>query len=174
MCSCCGRGVRWFCVDDTDFDGPADSSAGTTPGYGGAVSEGNDGPTPRRIPAVGAVIHDDAGRILLVLRRHDPQAGYWSIPGGKVDHGESLADAVIREVREETGLVVEVGREAWVVDIPAGEGRIFEVHDFMAEWVGGSLTAGDDAADAQWFTFAEMAEIPVVDGLVDYLRRYRS
>lgn len=44
----------------------------------------------------------------------------------------------------------------------------------MAEWVGGSLTAGDDAADAQWFTFAEMAEIPVVDGLVDYLRRYRS
>ena len=59
--------------------------------------------------AVGAVVHDEQGRLLLVLRGREPAAGVWSIPGGKVEPGEARESAVEREVLEETGLVVEVG-----------------------------------------------------------------
>ena len=91
----------------------------------------------RRVVAVGAVIVDDAGRILLVLRKNEPQAGYWSLPGGKVEPGETAVDAVVREVAEETGLQIDVLERAWVVEIPyrGGTGTddiVFEVHDFRA------------------------------------------
>jgi len=64
----------------------------------------------RPFVGVGAVIVDGAGRVLLVKRRFEPLAGQWSLPGGAVDVGETLAACVIREMREETGLDVEVGR----------------------------------------------------------------
>ncbi|MFW0795702.1 NUDIX domain-containing protein [Gordonia sp. CPCC 205515] len=142
----------------------------------------------QRILGVGAIIFDDADRLLLVLRGREPQAGRWSIPGGKVEPGESLSEAVIREVLEETGLTVTVGVEAWVVDIPAGAGSgasgpnrvgpsssgevIYEVHDFVAEVVAGTLCAGDDAADACWAGPEELAALPLTDGLVEHLRRH--
>ncbi|ACY20634.1 NUDIX hydrolase [Gordonia bronchialis DSM 43247] len=128
----------------------------------------------RRVVAVGAVIVDDAGRILLVLRKNEPQAGYWSLPGGKVEPGETAVDAVVREVAEETGLQIDVLERAWVVEIPyrGGTGTddiVFEVHDFRAGVRSGTLRAGDDAADAAWFAPAELTSIPVTARLLDFL-----
>jgi len=77
--------------------------------------------------AASAVITDDAGRVLLVLRGTEPEKGRWSVPGGSVESGETLAEAAAREAFEETGLRVSVGRELWCVTIPAGDGRVFEV-----------------------------------------------
>lgn len=86
-----------------------------------------------RVVAVGALITDESGRILLILRRNEPSAGHWSLPGGRVEPGESLERAVIREVEEETGLRVTVGEPAIQLEIPVGDGRVYEVHDFRAE-----------------------------------------
>ena len=102
------------------------------------------------IESVGIVIWDDAGRILLVQRGHEPQAGLWTIPGGRVEPGESLEQAASREALEETGLEVAVGAEIYRVRIPGGDDRVFDVHDFEARVVGGEMRAGDDAADVRW------------------------
>lgn len=123
----------------------------------------------KRILAASVIIRDDLGRVLLVLRGREPAKGRWSVPGGKVEPGESLAEAAVREAYEETGLHVEIGAQLWVVDIPAGEGRVFEVHDFAATVVGGELTPGDDADDARWFSGDEIDLVPLTDGLRGYL-----
>lgn len=128
-------------------------------------------PARRRIPAVGAVVHDGAGRILLVQRGHEPQAGLWTVPGGKVEQGETYRQAVAREMLEETGIEIDVADEAWIVDIPTGSGGVFEVHDFVATPRTTDIAAGDDAADAGWFSRDAMAALPVTPGLVDHLRR---
>lgn len=129
-------------------------------------------PQPPRIPAVGAIVRDGTGRFLLVQRAHDPQAGLWTVPGGKVEPGESLQAAAIREIAEETGVVIEVGHEAWTVDIPDGRGAIFEVHDFVATPLTTDVSAGDDAADAGWFTTEQMRALPLTPGLIEYLDRH--
>ncbi|MDY6808859.1 MAG: NUDIX hydrolase [Actinomycetota bacterium] len=125
----------------------------------------------RRIIGVGAIVWDDADRLLLVQRAHPPQAGRWTVPGGKVEAGESLEAAVAREVLEETGLHIEVGEKAWVVDIPA-DAVVFEVHDFVAEVRSGTLQAGDDAADARWVPVPELGDLPLTHGLLAHLSRY--
>ncbi|WP_439032034.1 NUDIX hydrolase [Gordonia terrae] len=124
-----------------------------------------------RVVAVGALITDDDGRILLILRRNEPSAGHWSLPGGKVEPGETLEEAVVREVQEETGLIVEVGEPAVQLEIPVGDGRVYEVYDFRAEIRAGTLRPGDDAADAAYFTPAQVREAKVTDRLVDYLEQ---
>lgn len=126
-------------------------------------------PTVPRIRCVGAVVHDGAGRILLVRRANPPGAGLWSIPGGKVEPGEDDAAAVAREVAEETGLRVEPGAALGSVERPAPGGGIFVIADLVCRVTGGTLAAGDDAADAGWFAAAELATLPVVPGLVEAL-----
>lgn len=121
--------------------------------------------------AASAVITDDAGRVLLVLRGTEPEKGRWSVPGGSVEPGETLAEAAAREAFEETGLRVKVLDELWCVTIPAGDGRVFEVHDFAATVTGGELAPGDDADDARWVTPAELDQLPLTTNLADYLRR---
>lgn len=123
------------------------------------------------VPAAGVVVCDDAGRVLLVQRSHDPERGRWTVPGGKAEPGESTRDAAARETLEETGLVVEVGVWLWSVRIPAGDGRVFEVHDYEARVTGGELAAADDAADAGWFAADELAALPLTSDLLHYLRR---
>ncbi|MBA4609080.1 NUDIX hydrolase [Aeromicrobium sp. Marseille-Q0843] len=122
------------------------------------------------VPAAGAVVVDD-GRILLVRRGREPGRGLWSVPGGRVEPGESLEAACAREVLEETGLTVTVGPELWVVRLPTGDGREFEIHDFAATVTGGALLAGDDADEAAWFPLGELGTLPLVDSLLDHLRR---
>jgi mutator protein MutT len=120
--------------------------------------------------AVGAIIVDD-GRILLVQRGNEPGRGLWSVPGGRVEPGEQLRQAVVREVREETGLAVIVGDLAGHVE-RIGEDYHLVILDFFAGPVerNRELTAGDDAADARWVPFADVAGLDLVDGLLDFLR----
>ena len=124
-----------------------------------------------RVLAAGAVIVDGHGRVLLVQRGHEPEKGRWSVPGGHVEAGESFAQAARREVLEETGLHVEIGRELWAVEVPYGEYGVFEIHDFAATVVGGTLCAGDDADAVRWASDAQLDEIPMTKGLAVYLRR---
>jgi 8-oxo-dGTP diphosphatase len=115
---------------------------------------------------VGAVLLDEGGRLLLVQRANPPAAGCWSVPGGRVEHGETLPEAVAREVAEETGLQVTIGRQLGVVEVAGG----YRVHDFAATVTGGVLTPGDDALDVRWCTCDEVAALPTTPGLVLELR----
>lgn len=131
-----------------------------------------------RVLAAGAVVKDRDGRFLLVLRGDEPQAGRWTIPGGKLEPGESLAEAAAREVLEETGLVVRVLREVGCLDSPTADGRTFEIHDFVAEPLAAATdtgiqpVAGDDAADARWFMVDELRGLPLTRGLIEYLTEF--
>ena len=124
----------------------------------------------RTVLAAGAVVRGADGRFLLVQRANPPEAGRWTLPGGRVEPGESPAAAAAREVAEETGLDVAVGREWLGLDRPAGPGVVFEIHDFVAEPLGGTLRAGDDAADAGWFTPGELGRLPLTTDLFGYLQ----
>jgi ADP-ribose pyrophosphatase YjhB (NUDIX family) len=122
------------------------------------------------IPCIGAVVFDDAGRLLLVKRANPPAQGLWSLPGGRQEPGESAGEGVVREVREETGLVVKVDREVGTVIRQAPSGDDYVIRDFVCVINGDSpLQAADDAADAAFFTMAELAELPTSEGLVEAL-----
>jgi len=123
--------------------------------------------------AVGAIVFDEAGRVLLVERGRPPGVGLWSVPGGKLEYGETLAQAVAREVREETGLVVEVGALACVVE-RMGDDHHYVILDYMARVIGGVLAAADDVRAARFVDEAELATLPVTDGLLDVLARART
>lgn len=110
------------------------------------------------MPCVGAVITDDQGRLLLILRGHEPGQGLWSIPGGRIEPGETDQQAVIREVREETGLEVTCGRLLGSAELPGLAGAVVEIRDYLAELRPDgpvSPVAGDDAAAVRWVTPAE-------------------
>lgn len=123
------------------------------------------------MPCVGAVILDDDGRLLVVRRRHPPSQDLWSLPGGRVEPGESLIDAVKREVFEETGLAVSVGDVVGVVEIPAGGDVVYDVTDFAATVVGDPavLLAGDDATDVAWVTRDDLGSLACSPGLAETL-----
>jgi 8-oxo-dGTP diphosphatase len=135
--------------------------------------------TAHVVPCVGAVIKDGAGRLLLIRRGHEPGKGLWSIPGGRIEAGESDAAALVREVREETGLIVTPGRLVGSVRRPAGgggpdglDGGVLDIRDYAAIIIGGVLVAGDDADDAVWAGPAELDTLPLTDGLLDALRSW--
>jgi acetyl-CoA carboxylase carboxyl transferase subunit beta len=123
------------------------------------------------IPSVGAVIVDE-GRILVVLRGGGAHAGEWAVPGGRQQYGETMDEAVRREVREETGLEIEVGDPLWIGDIiddsdpPSFH---YAVVDFAAFVIGGELLAGDDAADVRWVDLGEVRELPLTPTMFELL-----
>ncbi|HEX4453065.1 MAG TPA: NUDIX hydrolase [Kofleriaceae bacterium] len=125
---------------------------------------------PRPTVAVGAFVRDEAGRVLVVQRGAPPGAGLWSVPGGKQEPGETLAQAVAREVREETGLVVEVGALACVVE-RIGDDFHYVIVDYRARVVGGELRASSDASAAKYVTLEELAAMPHTDGLLEALAK---
>jgi ADP-ribose pyrophosphatase YjhB (NUDIX family) len=97
-------------------------------------------------------------RLLLVRRGRPPEPGHWAVPGGKVRLGERMTAAVRREVREETGLSVEVGAVLWAGE-SIGPGVPPEWHyclvDFEARLLGGEASPADDALEVGWFTLEE-------------------
>lgn len=123
----------------------------------------------RRVACVGAIITDGDGRLLLIRRGHAPEAGRWSIPGGRIEPGESDRQALVREVREETGLTVTAGELAGTVERPAPGGVVLDIRDYTATVAGGSLRPGDDAADARWVSRPELAGLPLTRGLLTAL-----
>lgn len=123
--------------------------------------------------AVGAIVFDEAGRVLLVERGRPPGVGLWTVPGGRVERGEKLAEAVAREVREETGLEVEVGELAAVVE-RMGDDHHFVILDYVARVTGGALAAGDDARAAKFVDDTELAHLPTTEGLLPILERARA
>lgn len=114
---------------------------------------------PAVVPCVGAVVHDDAGRLLLVRRRNEPARGRWSLPGGRVEPGEDDATAVRREVLEETGLDVVVGAWVGTVQRDAPDGRVYDIRDYACALMGGRLRAGDDASAARFVDRAGLREL---------------
>ena len=121
------------------------------------------------IPCVGAIVADGQGRLLMIKRGHEPGAGLWSIPGGRIEPGETDAEAVVREMIEETGLTVEVGRLIGRVQRPGLNGAVIDIRDYAATVTGGTLRAGDDAADARWVASGDLESLDITDGLIDAL-----
>jgi 8-oxo-dGTP diphosphatase len=119
------------------------------------------------VPCVGAVVHDTRGRLLLIRRGHAPSAGRWSVPGGRMEADESEAEAVVREVAEETGLQVRPDRVLGRVRI-AGDGVVFTVTDWSCTLVQQDQqpVAGDDAADVAWVDAAGLATLDMAPGVI--------
>ena len=122
----------------------------------------------QRVPCVGAIITDPAGRLLLIQRGHEPEAGRWSLPGGRIEPGESDQQALVREVREETGLQVTPGRLVGVVERP-WPGGVLVIRDYAARVIGGDLTPGDDAAAARWVSLPGFGGLALTTGLEEVL-----
>jgi ADP-ribose pyrophosphatase YjhB (NUDIX family) len=128
------------------------------------------------VPAASAIVVDDAGRILLHRRTDN---ALWSIPGGAMEIGESIAETVVREVREETGLEVEFERlvgiysnPRHVVEYADGEVRQQFSVCFACRLVGGQVATGDESSEVGFFTLAEIGAMPVHDSIRLRIRHY--
>ncbi len=128
-----------------------------------------DAPPGVPVLAVGAVVRRDDD-LLLIRRGREPAAGEWSIPGGRVRRGELLAAAVVRELREETGLVGVCGHLIdWVERL--GAGYHYVILDFHVTLLDNDVdpVAGDDASEVRWVPVYDVAEMHLVEGLAEFL-----
>jgi 8-oxo-dGTP diphosphatase len=124
------------------------------------------------VAAVGAIAVRDRA-LLLIRRRRSPSRGRWSLPGGRVESGETAQQALVREVAEETGLVVEIGALVGEVTRPGLADVTYRIQDFRVTPVGGVLAAGDDASDVAWVPIEELAGYPLSAGLLATLRTWQ-
>jgi mutator protein MutT len=132
----------------------------------------------RPIVGVGAVILD-ADRVLLVRRGHEPLKGEWSLPGGRVELGETLEGALAREVFEETGLDISVGPLVEVLDRVrrAPDGGVehhFVIIDYLCDVRGGTLAHASDADDAEWVPIAKLRDYRVTEKAIEVIAKART
>ncbi len=123
--------------------------------------------------AVGAVIVDqraDGPFVVLVRRNNPPRVGQWTLPGGKVERGETLERALVREIREECGLDVRVGVLLEVIEL-IDERAHYVILDYVCSVTGGALRAGDDAGEAQWVAAYDLAEYSVTEAVARVVSR---
>jgi 8-oxo-dGTP diphosphatase len=113
------------------------------------------------VPCVGGLAYDDEGRLLVVRRANEPGRGLWSVPGGRVEPGEDDAAALVREMREETGLEVAPG--PLIGTVQRGP---YAIADYRCTVVGGALRPGDDALDARFVDRAALRSLPLVPELL--------
>jgi 8-oxo-dGTP diphosphatase len=126
---------------------------------------------PRPEVCVGGIaLADD--KLLLIRRGHGPAQGEWSIPGGRVEWGETLAEAVVREVEEETGITTACAElVGWVERISDTHHQV--ILDYLVVPLDfPDLVAGDDAAEAAWVPLSEVADLRLVDGLAEFLSEH--
>ena len=129
----------------------------------------------RPLIGVGALIFQ-RGRILMAQRGKEPLKGWWSLPGGAVETGEALATAVLREVREETGLVVETIRvheifERIIRDTTGAPEYHYVLIDYLCRVTGGTLQAGDDVASVAWMRQEDLAGLQITEGTLAVIER---
>jgi 8-oxo-dGTP diphosphatase len=120
----------------------------------------------RIVLGVAAVIWNGRGDVLLIRRAKEPRKGQWSLPGGKLEFGETLIEGVRREVREETGLEVEIlgliDVAETIRDAEAGAANDhFVLIDYSARVISGTAVAASDAAEARWFALEELDTLPL-------------
>lgn len=125
------------------------------------------------IPCVGAIVHDQTGCLLLIRRGQEPGLGRWSLPGGRVEPGETESQAVVREVIEETGVTVRPERLAGRIRLTAPSGGTYEIADYVCTLIGpASVRAGTEALDVRWVAARDYAQLSVINGLTSALGRW--
>lgn len=122
----------------------------------------------RPVLSVGGVAVYD-GNLLMVRRGHGPAAGRWAVPGGKVEPGELMVEAVRREIREETGLECICGDMIGWVELIDGDDHLVIIDFEVTVLDSSDPIAGDDAAEAAWIPVGDVAELELVDGLAEFL-----
>jgi ADP-ribose pyrophosphatase YjhB (NUDIX family) len=128
---------------------------------------------PQTILAVGAVVLEPGGRVLLIRRARPPAVGTWTLPGGRVQTAEPLEAAVEREVREETAVAARVVSALGIVPLEA-EGVTYAIHEYLLTPIGGEAplpVAGDDAADARWVARDELEGLGVSPKVIELVDR---
>ncbi len=130
---------------------------------------------PAPVAAVGVVVVRDDGRLLLARRSNPPAQGFWSLPGGGLELGESIHDAARREVLEECGVEC-VPRDVFhAVDriFYDGEGRVqyhYVIIEVLAGWLSGEGEPASDASDVGWFTLDELPGLQLTPGVIEVVR----
>ena len=137
------------------------------------MAEGRSYPTRPHLAVSAAIIRD--GKVLIVRRARPPARGLYTLPGGGVEAGESLHEAVVREVREETGLEVEpLGlagyREVIARDADRKVERHFVILPFAARWISGEVALNEELAEARWLAPDALAGLATTEGLAEVIR----
>ncbi|GAC1417928.1 MAG: NUDIX domain-containing protein [Actinomycetota bacterium] len=122
--------------------------------------------------AAAVVLHD--GKLLMAKRAREPGRGLWTLPGGRVESGETLREAVIREVREETAIEIEPDGLIGIVEriVRADDGSVefhYIICDFVATPRSFKEQAGDDASEVRWVPVGELSTMALTDGLLQFL-----
>jgi 8-oxo-dGTP diphosphatase len=121
--------------------------------------------------AIGAIIVHD-GSLLMVRRAHDPGKGLWSLPGGRVEAGELLTDALAREVSEEAGLEIEIGALAGIFEVPGPEVH-YVILDYHAQVTGDpEPRAGGDASEVRWVPLGEVMALDCTPRFVETMKTW--
>jgi 8-oxo-dGTP diphosphatase len=123
----------------------------------------------RPLVAVGVLVEHD-GKYLLIKRKKPPAAEHWAVPGGKVEYGETLENAAIREVKEETGLDIQLGEILAIVQV-FREGFHYVIIDFRGKVIGGKLEPKSDALEARFFTINEILNLKMTPSTDEMIRR---
>lgn len=123
--------------------------------------------SPHRTDCVGVICFRGAD-VLLIRRANPPRAGEWSLPGGRIEAGESERAAALRELTEETGVSATLGDKVAVIDVDF-EGFSYRLHDYAAVWTGGEPKGADDALEARFVPVADIGALgmwPKTDAVI--------
>ncbi|MGA0010341.1 MAG: DUF2332 family protein [Candidatus Nanopelagicales bacterium] len=162
-------GQHRFALTMASWPGVDGLPAGIEVPWGYAPPAGE--PVEWSVPCAGAVVRDHEGRILLVRRGQAPSRGMWSLPGGRIESGETWADAAVREVSEETGIAAQDPVFIGIVERDSESGSTYVIADYAMRGAG-CPAPGDDADDARWCDARDIEALVTSPGLVEALREW--